>query len=387
KVRLGGSNIFTRSLVTLQFVLSAGLIISSIIIMQQLHYMQSKYPGFNKENVVVVDANGISDTKSLYALFKQKLSVHPEIIGTASAELGLGGGQGWSQSMFKYNGKDKLVYEYFIDHDYMNVLGLKLLTGRNFDPTIASDTVTSVIINEAMMNDFGWALQNAVGQRLKGYLDNENDAKTPVVIGVVKDFNYLAFNSKVEPQMFQQFSSYEPHKFFVRIQPGDPSKALTSLQTTWKNIAPDYPLKYSFLDENLDHFYKSEAKWSNIVGWAGGISIFLACLGLLGLAALAVVNRTKEIGIRKVLGASLSAIISLLSKDFLRLVLIAFLIATPLTWYFMNKWLQDYPYRINIQWWVFAITGGATIIIALLTISFQAIKAALVNPAKSLRTE
>ena len=137
----------------------------------------------------------------------------------------------------------------------------------------------------------------------------------------------------------------------------------------------------------LDRFYKSEARWSNIVGWAGGISIFLACLGLLGLAALAVVNRTKEIGIRKVLGASLSAIISLLSKDFLKLVLIAFIIATPLAWYFMNKWLQDYAYRINISWWVFAVTGATIIIIALLTVSFQAIKAAIANPVKSLRTE
>ena len=387
KVRLGGSNIFTRSLVTVQFILSAGLIISTIIIMQQLHYMQSKYPGFNKENVVVVDADGISDTKILYALFKQKLSAHPEIIGTASAELGLGGGQAWSQSMFNYNGNDKTVYEYFIDPDYMNMLGLKLLAGRNFDPTITSDTVTSVIVNESMMNDFGWTLQNAVGQRLKGYLDNENDPGTPVVIGVVKDFNYLSFNTKVGPQMFQQFSWYQPYKFFVRIKPGDPSKALSALQTTWKNIAPDYPLKYSFLDENLDRFYKSEARWSNIVGWAGGISIFLACLGLIGLAALAVVNRTKEIGIRKVLGASLSAIISLLSKDFLKLVLIAFTIATPLAWYFMNKWLQDYAYRIDISWWVFAITGTATIITALIVISFQAIKAAIANPVKSLRTE
>jgi putative ABC transport system permease protein len=387
KVKLGGSNIFTRSLVTLQFVLSAGLIISTIIIMQQLHYMQSKYPGFNKENVVVVDADGISDTKNLYALFKQKLSAHPEIIGTASAELGLGGGQGWSEAMFKYNGKDKTVYEYFIDPDYMHVLGLKLLAGRNFDPRISSDTVTSVIINEAMMNDFGWTLQNAVGQRLKGYLDDENDARTPVVIGVIKDFNYLAFNSTVGPQMFQQFSFYEPYKFFVRIQRGDPTKALTTLQKAWKDVAPNYPLKYSFLDEDLDQFYKSESRWSNIVGWAGGISIFLACLGLLGLAALAVVNRTKEIGIRKVLGASLSAIISLLSKDFLRLVIIAFIIATPLAWYFMDKWLQDYAYRINISGWVFVITGVATITIALLVVSFQSIKAALTNPVKSLRTE
>ena len=387
KVRLGGSNFFTRSLVTLQFVLSAGLIISTIIIMQQLHYMQSKYPGFNKENVVVVDADGVSDTKKLYSLFKQKLSVHPEIIGTASAELGLGGGQGWNESTFKYNGKNKAVYEYFVDPDYMHVLGLKLIAGRNFDPAISSDTVTSVIINEAMMNDFGWTLQNVIGQPLKGYLDNENDAQTPIVVGVVKDFNYLAFNTKIEPQMFQQFSSYLPYKFFVRIKSGDPSKALSTLQTTWKTIAPDYPLKYSFLDENLDRFYQSEARWSNIVGWAGVLSIFLACLGLFGLAALVAINRTKEIGIRKVLGASLAGIISLLSKDFLKLIIIALLIASPLAWYFMHKWLQDFAYRINIGWYVFIITGIAAVLIALITVSFQAVRAAIANPVKSLRTE
>jgi len=383
KVKLGGSNIFTKSLVTLQFLLSAGLIISTIIIMQQLHYMQSKSPGFDKENIVVVDAAGISDTKKLYALFKQELSAHPEIIGIASSDLGLGGDQGWSESAFKYNGKDKEVYEYFVDPDYMHTLGLQLLAGRNFDPNIASDTVNSVIVNETMVRDFGWTMQNAVGQPITGYRGN----LTPVVIGVVRDFNFFAFSKEIQPQMFQQFSTYQPYKFFARIKPGDPSEALITLQTSWKKIAPDYPLKYNFLDENLDRFYQSEVRWSNIVGWAGGISIFLACLGLLGLAALAVVNRTKEIGIRKVLGASISTITRLISKDFLKLVVIAFAIAAPLAWYFMNKWLQDYPYRIHIQWLVFVITGMAIIIMAFITVSFQAIKAAIANPVESLRTE
>ena len=385
KVKLGGSNLFTRSLVTLQFVLSAALIISTVIIMQQLHYMQSKYPGFDKENVVVVDAEGISDTKTLYALFRQRLASDPGIIGTASADLGIGGNEGWSESWFKYNGKDKYVYEYFIDPDYMRVLGLKLLAGRNFDPAVNSDTVTSVIINEAMMHDFGWTMQNAVGQKLNGYFDDKFDPKTPTVIGVVKDFNYLGFNTKVEPQLFQQFSSYRPYKFFVRIQPGNPAKALAAIQQAWKAVAADYPEKYEFLDEDLDRFYKAEAKWSNIVGWAGGISVFLACLGLLGLSALAVVNRTREISIRKVLGASIASILALLSRDFVRLVLIAIVIATPVTWYFMNRWLEDYAYRIHIGWWVFATTAALMILIALLTVSFQAIKAACASPTSSLR--
>jgi putative ABC transport system permease protein len=159
------------------------------------------------------------------------------------------------------------------------------------------------------------------------------------------------------------------------------------LQSAWKSFVPDYPFKYSFLDVDLDRFYKSEEKWSSIVGWAGSISIFLACLGLFGLAALAAVNRTKEIGIRKVLGASVPVIVRLLSKDFLILVIIALLIASPVAWYFMNKWLLDYAYRIDISWWVFAITGFTTVIIAFITISFQAVKVAVANPVTSLRSE
>jgi len=382
KIRVGGSNIFTKSLVTVQFILSIGLIISTVIILQQLKFMQSKNPGFNKENIVMVDAEG-TDTKKVYPLFKQALKEQPAIAGVAASELGLGEGTGWSRSGFEYNGKHKDVYEYFVDADYMKVMGMKLIAGRNFDPKVASDTMTSVIINEAMLNDFGWAVEKAVGQRLKGYSDN----LTPIVIGVVKNFNFRPFSEKIEPQMFHQFHDYAPCKYFVRIRQGNPSKALDAMKKAWTSVVPDLPLKFDFLDESLNRFYKSESRWSNIVGWAGGISIFLACLGLFGLAALAAVNRTKEIGIRKVLGASLTGIVSLLSKDFLKLVIIALLVASPLSWYFMHNWLQDFAYRINIGWYIFIATGVAAVLIALITISFQAIKAAMANPAKSLRTE
>ena len=181
--------------------------------------------------------------------------------------------------------------------------------------------------------------------------------------------------------------NFAPNKFFVRIRSGDLSAVLPHLESAWKNIAPGFPFQYSFLDEDLDRFYKSEEKWSGIVGWAGSISIFLACLGLFGLAALTAVNRIKEIGVRKVLGASVSSIVRLLSKDFLKLVLIALLIASPVAWYFMHKWLQDYAYRIDIGLWVFAFTGIVAVFIAFVTISFQAIKAAVANPVKSLRAE
>ncbi|HET9823850.1 MAG TPA: ABC transporter permease [Chitinophagaceae bacterium] len=386
KISVSGSNVFTKSLVTMQFALSIGLIICTLIILQQTKYMTSKNPGFNKENIVMVNAADVNTAK-VYPLFKQALAATPDILRVASAELGLGEGMGWSRSGFEYNGTHKDVFEYFVDHDYIPLMGMQLVAGRNFDPKIGADTVNSVIVNEAMVRDFGWTTQTAVGQVLKGYYENAPIEKMPVVIGVIKNFNFRPFKEEVKPQMFHQFSDYSAHKFFVRIKPGNPAAALAAMQKAWTIAVPDIPFQYSFLDENFDNFYRSERRWSSIIGWAGGISIFLACLGLFGLAALAVVNRTKEIGIRKVLGASMPVIVRLVTKDFLKLVIVALVIATPLSWYFMNKWLQDFAYRISIGWGVFIAAGCLAIAIAFATIGFHAVRAAVANPVKSLRTE
>ena len=382
RVRVNGSNLFTKSLVTVQFAVSIGLIICTMVIMQQTKYMSSKNPGFTKDNIIMVDASD-TKTKEIYPLFKQAIASRTDIAGIAGAELGLGEDEGWSRSGFEYNGTHKDVFEYFIDKDYIPLMGMKIIAGRNFDPKISADTVTSVIVNETMVRDMGWTIDNAVGQQIKGYMES----KTPVVVGVVKDFNYRPFKEKVMPQMFHQFNDYAPYRFFVKIKPGNPAPALAAMERSWKLVVPDLPFKYSFLDESLDRFYKSERKWSNIIGWAGGISVFLACLGLFGLAALAAINRTKEIGIRKVLGASLPVIVKLLSKDFLKLVAIALVIAAPFAWYFMNKWLQDFAYRISIGWWIFVIAGSMALLVAFVTIAFQAVKAGIANPVTSLRTE
>jgi len=321
--------------------------------------------------------------KKVFPIFKEASRNLPEVISVAGSELGLGEGTGWSRMGFDYKGKNKQVFEYHVDEEYLSLLKIQLLAGRNFDPNISSDTVNSVIVNEEMVRDFGWTVETAVGQSLTGY----SEKNTPVVIGVVKNFNFRPFKEKIMPQLFQHFATYTPFKYFVRIRPGNPASVLSKLQASWKKAEPELPFKYSFLDEDLNRFYQSEERWSSIVGWAGGISIFLACLGLLGLAALAVVNRTKEIGIRKVLGASVSGIVSLISKDFLKLVVIAFVIASPLAWYFMNKWLEDFEYRINITAWIFIIAGVSAVLIALLTVATQALKAAVSNPVKALRTE
>jgi putative ABC transport system permease protein len=418
KIRLGGSNLLTKSLVTLQFVLSVGLIVSTLTILQQLRFMRSKSPGFNKENIVVVDAEG-TEAKRIYPLFRQTVLERPEIAGVAASELGLGAGRGWSRSGWDDNGKHYEVYEYFVDENYLAVMDLHLLAGRNFDPAIAADSRTSVIVNESFLKTFGWTKEEALGKRLTGYTEDAD--RLPTIIGVVKDFHFRSFHEEVRPQMFQHFVDYAPLKFFVRIRPGEPTVALQALQSAWRSVVPDLPFTYSFLDEDLDGFYKAEARWGAIVGWAGGIAIFLGCLGLFGLAALAAVNRTKEIGIRKVLGAPVAGIIALLSKDFVKLVLIANLIAWPVAWYAMNKWLLDFAYRIELSWpreitglhflkmivqdptnglyfffseisisrswWTFALAGGMAVMIALLTVSAQAIRAALANPVEALRYE
>ena len=382
KIRMGGSNLFTKSLVTLQFALSTCLIISTIIILQQTSYMTDAYPGFNKENVVVVDASDAEGNK-FSPVFKQNLLSRNNILGVASSGATLGEGSEMNVHGFMYKNVHKMIHEYSVDPDYIKVLNMQMVTGRNFDPNISSDTTESVIINEAMMNDFGWNSENVIGQRIEGYTNKFS----PVVIGVVKDFNFEPLSKKIQPQLLHQFSGQGSRVFFVRIKPGNPSPALTEIRKAWNAVAPDAPFTYSFLDENLGNYYKSEKRWSNIIGWAGGISIFLACLGLFGLTALSAINRVKEVGIRKVLGASAGSIVGLLSRDFLRLIILAFMIASPLAWYLMSKWLESFAYRIHISWTVFAITGIAVILIALFTISFQTVKAAIVNPVNSLRNE
>jgi putative ABC transport system permease protein len=385
KVRLGGANFFTKSLVTGQFVLSIALMASTFIILKQLDFMRSANPGFERENVIVVDADG-TDSERIAPLFKQAAKARPEVAGVACAELSFGAGMGWSRSGWDHNGTHREVFEYFVDPDFLDVLGMELLAGRNFQPGVSSDTVSSVIINETMMRAFGWTLETAIGQALLGYYEDP-ERPLPIVVGVVRDFHFRPLKEEVRPQMFHQFADYVPFKYLVRLHPGDPTPALAALKNDWQKLEPVLPFKYSFLDEDLDRFYKAEARLGNIVSWAGGISIFLACLGLFGLAALSVVNRVKEIGIRKVLGASVASVTGLLAKDFLKLVLVAIAIASPIAYWFMQKWLADFAYRIDIQWWMFAGAGAAALAVAFLTVSFQSVKAALANPVKSLRSE
>ncbi len=377
KIKVGGSNLFTRSLVTFQFALSIVLIISTMIIVQQSRYLVNKDPGFNKENVIAVDASEI-DANKVFPIFKQSLCCQPAILGVASAAAGLGAGH----DLLGYSDKGLSADINIIDTSYIRVLGMQFLAGKNFGPGQGNDSLNPMIINETMMKALGWNAQNAVGKQIKGF-----QGSTALVVGVVKNFNYRPLGEGVKNQAFLTNKDKGFNNFYIRIAKGSTPSAIASIQKAWNSSVSGIQLKYSFLDEDVNDFYKTEQRWSSIIAWAGGISIFLACLGLLGLAALAAVNRTKEIGVRKILGASVRDIIALISVDFIKLILIAFLIASPLAWYLMNKWLEDYANRININLAVFLFAGVFVIAIAILTISFQAIKAAIANPVKSLRTE
>jgi putative ABC transport system permease protein len=384
KIRLSGSNVFTKSLVTFQFVVSIGLIIATVVIMQQLGFMHSRNLGFTKENVVAISAGSV-DAKTMYPLFRQALQAEPRILGITSSFIGLGSQEGQMGGGYKVGDKVEGVIEYPVDHDYLRVMGMQLIAGRNFDPDIASDSTSSVIVNETLVKSFfGIPPQEVLGKQLE---NPKHTQYSKTIIGVTKDFNFEDLTREVRPQLFVHTGKFPTSRFFVRLGPGNPGPALARLENEWKQLAPGVPFRYDFLDDKFDQFYKAEIRWSGIVGWAGGISIFLACLGLFGLAALAAVNRTKEIGIRKVMGATAIGIVGLLSRDFLKLVIIALVIASPISWYFTNSWLQDYAYRIHINAWVFVVTGIVSIGIALLTIGYQGIKAALVNPVTSLRNE
>ncbi len=377
KIRIGGSNLFTRSLVTFQFALSIMLIVSTIVILQQTSFLIKKNPGFQKENVIAVDASE-TDPNKIFPLFKQELLKQPAVVGIASAAAGLGAGH----DFLGYTDKGISAELNIIDTNYINVMGMQLIAGKNLPPEVAGDSIKPILINETMMRAFGWNARNAIGQQIKNF-----QGGTVIISGVVKNFNYRPLSEGIKNQAFESSANKGYQYFYVRIHPGNPSPAIGAIQKAWNSAMPGTPLKYSFVDEDVNNYYNAEQRWSSIVGWAGGISIFLACLGLLGLAALAAVNRTKEIGVRKVLGASAQDIIALISKDFMKLVLIAFFIASPLAWYLMNRWLEEYANRINMSWTIFLFAGAAVVVVAMATISLQAIKAALANPVKSLRTE
>ena len=270
----------------------------------------------------------------------------------------------------------------------MQTLGVKLVAGRLFSKEFAADTLTSFVINEEAVKRFGFtSAQDAVGKWLA--FDPDGEQLRFTIVGVVKDFHFQDLHETIEPFAFRFYNDANAgFNYMIAHSSGANIKgSLATLENTWKKLNPNEPFEYSFLDQDFQKNYEAESRQAGLINYFTIIAIIISCLGLFGLATFTAEQRTKEIGIRKVLGASVYGVIALLSKDFLRLLIIAVVIASPLAWWAMHKWLQNFAYQTSITWQVFALTTSIAVLIAFITISFQAIKAAIVNPIKSLRTE
>jgi putative ABC transport system permease protein len=377
--KLMGKNYLTKGLIVLQFALAIFLIIGTITINSQLHYLLHKNLGYDSRNLVRIDLPFGRATDKLPALFKNQLANQRNIIDVAARN----GGR--SIMGTKANGKN-IVMEYNrIDDRYLPTFKIPIISGRNFSADYPSDTMHSVIVNETFVKEAGWKLSNAVGQVIN-FMDEKNRPAT--IIGVIKDYHFTSLKEKITAELFSMDSTTTFYgQVWVKIGQENVPQTLSLLESTYKKLVPLFPYSYQFMDDVNAKNYEMEAKWKQIISIASGLFVLISCMGLLGLVIISIEQRTKEIGIRKVLGAAVSKIVILISKEFVILISIAFVIAVPVAYYFAHKWLQEFAYRITIGWWMFALAAGVVIGIALLTMSFKAIKAAVANPVKSLRTE
>ncbi|HVG42983.1 MAG TPA: ABC transporter permease [Chitinophagaceae bacterium] len=380
-----GSNGLRKSLIVLQFIISIFLIITTIVILQQLSYIQNKDLGYSKEHIVVLPvdrktAEKFDDIKSAFENNKGVVS----IAGAYEEPTHIG----WSDGINTKDNKSISVNAFPVDEDIVKTLDLKIIEGSDYNETDVKQFDTSnnsenlrytFMLNEAAVNALGWTPKEAIGKTIiKG--------REGVIKAVVKDFHFRSLHEPINPLLIF-LDKRLVGSLFVKLSGNDIAGSLKDLEKTWKERIPHRPFQYHFLDEDYDALYKTEQRTAGVFTTFSTLAILLACLGLFALTAYTMVRRTKEIGIRKILGASIPDILTLVSKDFIRLVLLAVVIAVPIAWYAVNTWLEGFTYKIRLEWWVFAAGGIITLIIAFITICMQAIKTALTNPVKNLRTE
>ncbi|WP_422107617.1 ABC transporter permease [Winogradskyella sp.] len=372
-----------KGLVVFQFSLSIALIASTVLVYNQLQFMMDKDLGFDQEHQLILDFNWDDEVLNNLEAFKHEFKRHPDIASVSvtrtvpSTHFPAAG-----TTVETPNGEMKhfspFVFE--VDEAFVPHYNIKVIAGRTYSKDFASDTISSLVINAAAAKSFGYANpSDIVGKKFQQWGREGN------IIGVVDDFNYISLHNEVAPLTLR----YLPvgRYFSLKMQSNNLQRTITEIREIWNQMAPHRPFMYKFLDTAFNEQYQADIKFRKLFILFSFLAIGIACLGLLGLATYSAMQRTKEIGIRKVLGAKATHIVTLLSKDFIKLVVIAIFIATPFSWYAMNQWLNSYAYKIDIQWWIFALSGSIAIIIAIATIGFHAFKSAMSNPVKSLRTE
>jgi putative ABC transport system permease protein len=384
------SGTLRQALVILQFTLSALLIVSTVIVYKQINFLHDTDLGFNKDQLIYFNVQGAVAERP--EVFKQELKRSPGVVSVTGG-YGLPGDALAGDEIIvpgKDGRKQYSANQLIVDHDYIKTLDLQVVAGRDFSSQYATDVENAFIINETAVRELGFGTpEAALGKPLhwnKWIPDSLNPVKKGKIIGVVKDFHVKSMHEKLSVTVLQ---IYPPIllKMAVKVKSADLAATIRHINKTWNAFSPEFPLDYKFLDENFAAMYSSEEKLGSLLLIFTSMAIFIASIGLFGLAAFNVKQRIKEIGIRKVLGASVLNIIAMLSRNFLRPVFIASVIAFPIAWWAMHNWLQDFEYRITINWSIFLVCGASSLLIALLTVSSQAIKAATANPVKSLRTE
>ena len=373
-----------RGLVVFQFVIAQALIIGTLIIIKQMNYFTSQPLGFEKEAIINVPFPSDSANISKLDYLRSELSVIKGVqqVSFSSNTPVEDNNDSWTTFRFDHAAKETDFYAInkSTDYEYVPTYRLPLVAGRNLHP---SDTVREFLVNETLVKSLGITDPQLV---LNKEIDLWNGQFKGVVVGILKDFHDRSFRTGIAPVMMTTYKGWY-NSAGIKLSSEHALATVEAIEKTWNRIFPDFVFEYKFLDDKIESFYKEENRLSYLYRIFAAIAIFLSCLGLYGLASFMAVQRIKEVGIRKVLGASVSNVIYLFSKEFIILIAIAFVIASPIAWYFMDDWLRDYPYRINLSWWIFLAGGIGAIIIALITVSFQAIKAAIANPVKSLRTE
>ena len=375
RFNLAGKNYLQKSLVVLQFALASFLIIATLTIYKQFNYLTTEKLGYDDTDIIGV--RNEFKTHDEAWLFKNELLKDPNIISVAPRNGGRWG------TVAKLNTDSTIEFAYeTVDESYLPTLKIPLIHGRNFSPDFPSDSANSVLVNETFVKKAGW--KNPIGETVNFWYDNN---KKYTVIGVVKDYHYGSLTEKIGPQLFTMKEDNPYGLAVIKIKPNTAAESLNTIEKAFKQLFLLSPYTYKFMNEENRRQYEAEAKWKQIMLFGAILTIFISCIGLFGLSVLSAEKRTKEIGIRKVLGASVNRVVTILSKDFLKLVFIALVIAIPAAWFVANKWLENYPYRISLSWKLFAAGGILVVLIALITVSFQAIKAGVANPVKSLRTE
>ena len=382
KLKLGkGGASFRQVLVVVQFSISVFLIVGTIIITKQMSYVKNKQLGYNKAQTLIIPIDN-NDIYNNLNSFKTELQTQTAVqsVSVMSGEPG-GFFDGQTFDVEGHTEKWNASTE-FADFEFVKTLGLKIIAGRDFSSQFPTDTTEAVLINKTAAAKLGWTPQQAIG---KWIFNSTGDSNKRRIIGVVDDFNFQSLKQNINALVISP--AQDRRQILVKLKPGNLQAGIALVKNAYNKAAPAYPLEYKFLDQQFDELYQKDIRQQTILSVFAGLAIFVACLGLFGLASFTATKRFKEIGVRKVLGSSVQNIVVLLSKDLLKPVLIATCIALPAGYWAMNKWLQNFAYKTDLSWWIFLLAALITFGIALITVSIKAIKAAIANPVKSLHTE